>query len=141
MTRHVYPRLGRARLAAALLVLAGSLGLTAVACAPGASAGSGGSGPITAEELRESGAVNLHEAVSKLRPRWLRSRGNRSMTGGVPTELHVFFNDSHLGPVDELRDLHPDGISRVEFLGAAQADALPGPQGVHLQGAIMVYTN
>lgn len=122
------------------LAIAVAFALGSTACSAGSGA-SGGSGPITAEELQESGASNLYDAVQRLRPRWLRSRGDRSMTGSVPTELRVFFNGSHLGRVEELQRMYPDGISRIEYLGASEADVLPGPQGVHLEGAIMVYTN
>lgn len=129
----------RTRTLLGCLLVALVVGFTAGACTPGTGAGSG-SGPITTDELQELGAPNLYDAVQRLRPRWLRHRGDRSMTGSVSTELHVFMDGSHLGTARELRRMVPRGISSLEYLSASEADALPGPQGVHLAGAIMVHS-
>lgn len=111
------------------------------ACASAGGGAGGNPNLITAEQLEASGAANLEEAIQQLRPRWLRTRGARSLDE-LETGILVYFNDSRLGNADEvLRDIPLDGIRRIEYLDSAQAGRLPGAgAGQHVEGAIMVYT-
>lgn len=111
------------------------------ACASGSSANARGSARlITAEELQSSQAGNMFEAIQRLRPRWLRSRGQRSLDA-LGTGILVYFNDSRLGsPEQALSSMPLDGIRRVEYLDSSAAGRLPGAGSGHVEAAIMVYT-
>jgi len=111
------------------------------ACAPASTtSGSGRSDLITREELEETGAGTLYEAIERLRPRWLTLRGQRSLGG--TTDIVVYQNQSYLGSIDVLRQLAPDMVVRVRYLDAATASAsLPGLGSRHIEGAIVIETS
>lgn len=135
----------------AAIVLAAGLLVAMGGCSAGAGGGERDSRALTAEEIQASDANNLYEVIQRERPRWLQSRGSRSMGAGlddddtadIPTEIHVWLNDSHQGEAEQiLSSFPPDGVERIEYLSASEADALGGsPQGVHLDAAIMLYTS
>src|SRR5687767_5288602 len=53
------------------------------------------------EQMRDAGVSDLLEAITRLRPRWLDVRTERSLELG--TMVLVYVNDSRLGGVDALR--------------------------------------
>lgn len=94
---------------------------------------------ITYEELQSSDAQNAYELVQRLRPRWLQSRGSRSLT--MSTGILVFLNDSRLGGLESLRQISKEGIASMRYLDAAQAIAeLPGIGSQHAEAVIVVST-
>ncbi len=122
------------------VVTALALSLVVGACASSGERSGGDSRLLTAEELEASGASDVYEAVERLRPRWLRGRGGRSLDA-LETDILVYFNDSRMGsPEETLRSMSLDGISRIEYLDSARASALPGTGSGHVEAAIMVYT-
>lgn len=110
-----------------------------------ASAGSGGgqspnpyTGPITQQELQNSGTRDLYEAVQRLRPRWLIVRAVRSFS--TETAIVVFQDRLYLGGPDELRRMGIEGVSSIEYIDGATAQAtLPGIKDMHVEGAIVVH--
>ncbi len=121
----------------AVAVLAGVL---AVGCA------SSGNRPervrsdrITREEIVNSGATNLYDAVARLRPQWLIV-ASRSIN--METEIVVFQNDMQLGGTDVLRAIGPElayGLRYVE--GTRAAATMPGlMNGRHIGAVIIVET-
>ena len=92
---------------------------------PGGSVVSANSDVVTREELIGSGAGDLYQAVERLRPLWLRSRGSRSLT--ADTEIAVIRDGSYFGPVESLRSIPANQAFRLEYVDAATvASILPG---------------
>jgi len=79
---------------------------------------------------------NLFDAINKLRPEWLTSRGPVSATDPTPTQPSVFMNGQMLGRLDSLRELQLLDVSEVRYWSAAQASARFGMG--HSRGVIEV---
>jgi hypothetical protein len=95
-------------------------------CASPGEAGQGGaasrsSNAISEEELQEVFVPDLYQAVERLRPRWLQSRGSRSFTGN--TEIAVVQDGIYVGDIEQLRAMQTVGVVRLEYLDAATAAA------------------
>ena len=96
---------------------------------------------LSREEIMETRALNLFDAVQRLRPRWLDVRGGtRSFT--LETEVVVYQNDMLLGGVDNLRQMSPEIAAEIQWVdGTMAAATLPGlSSGRHVSGAIVVRT-
>lgn len=114
--------------------------LSTVGCASTGEGGGRDARLLTQEELQNSQAANVFEAIERLRPRWLRTRGGRSM-GGLDQGILVYLNDSPLGsPEDTLRSLPLDGIRRIEYVDSATVGSLPGAGSGHAEAGILIYT-
>ena len=105
------------------------------ACASAANSRNGGdkSTRLTQEELAATNSANLYDAITKLRPEWLTSRGPTSATDPTPTSVHVFMNGTLLGDVDYLRQVQWTDVNGVRYWDAGQASARFGmghPRGV-----------
>ena len=105
--------------------------LLALGVAGCASAPAGGRVPVansdvvTRQELVESGAGDLYQAVERLRPLWLRSRGIRSFTSD--TEIAVLRDGAYFGDIQSLRTIPTDQAFRLEYADAATvASLIPG---------------
>ena len=88
---------------------------------------------LTQQQLAATNAGTLYEAIQKLRPEWLTSRGPTSVTDATPTQVSVFMNGSLLGKADYLRDMRALDVSEVRYWDAGQASARFGmghPRGV-----------
>ena len=104
--------------------------IVAIFSSSGCVSGSGSSGAdvrrdsnrITAEELQEVPSGNAYDAVSRLRPSWLRSRGtlsvNRTGAGSLP---RVFVDNRDYGSLRSLRDFNVDSVGEMEFVTARDA--------------------
>lgn len=115
------------------LVLATVISLAGCATS-GANRGSSGSRNIlTHEQLATANSDNLFEAIVKLRPEWLTSRGPTSVTDATPTGVDVYMNGSMLGRADVLREMGILDVTEVRYWDAGQASARFGmghPRGV-----------
>ena len=78
---------------------------------------------ITAEELAEPSiaAGNALEAVRRLRPSFLMSRGASSMKNTTAGSVHVSIDGAPLLTVDNLSRLRPSQIAEIRYLNAADA--------------------
>lgn len=88
---------------------------------------------LTREELAKTNSGNLYDAIAKLRPEWLTSRGPTSAADMTPTSVDVFMNGTLLGKADYLREVRLLDISEVRYWDAGQASARFGmghPRGV-----------
>jgi hypothetical protein len=127
------------RFSGALLMLAAALMLSGCA-----STGTKGSGErldlLTREQILSTGATNLYDVISRLRPRWLNVRGARSFN--LETEIVVLQNGMLLGTADALRQLSPELAYEIEWMDGTKASAaLPGlMSGRHIEAAIIVRT-
>jgi len=120
------------RAAALILVLA--LGACAGSAAPG------GVRPnanlITQAEIDQAGPSSAYDLVQKLRPTWLRKRGNTSFS--QDTDVAVYLDGVRMGDRDALRSISSVDIMTLEFLDARRATARYGEG--HTAGAILIKT-
>jgi hypothetical protein len=88
---------------------------------------------LTREQLAAANSNNLYDAIAKIRPEWLSSRGPTSVTNSTPTSVDIFMNGSMLGNADFLKQLGVLDVSEVRYWDAASASARFGmghPRGV-----------
>ena len=76
------------------------------ACATGAGSRSSSASRtmISSAEIAASGGTNAQEIVDRLRPEWLLTRGDASISGDMRQTL-VYLNDQRYGTVAALRDI------------------------------------
>jgi hypothetical protein len=88
---------------------------------------------LTQAQLATTSTSNLYEAIEKLRPDWLTSRGPTSVTNAEPTVPSVYMNGTMLGKVEYLRGMQVLDVTEVRYWDAGQASARFGmghPRGV-----------
>jgi len=88
---------------------------------------------LTQEQLIATNAENLYDAIAKLRPEWVSSRGPTSVTDATPTVASVFMNGNLLGKADYLRQMRAIDVTEVRYWDPGQASARFGmghPRGV-----------
>ena len=122
---------GRSLALAALLASCTLAGCAGAASHTGSSQGR--SAVLTHEELAKTNSDNLYDAIAKLRPEWLTSRGPTSVTDMSPTSVDVYMNGNFLGGADYLRQARVLDVSEVRYWDAGQASARFGmghPRGV-----------
>jgi hypothetical protein len=88
---------------------------------------------LTHEQLAATSSDNLYDAIAKLRPEWLTSRGPTSVSDPTPTQASVYMNGSMLGKADYLREMRVLDVSEVRYWEAGRAAARFGmghPRGV-----------
>lgn len=106
-----------ARVSAVLLSICCSAALGA--CASGGGGGGDDAGPrrdpnlITRAELSEYTFPSTYDAIRRLRPRWLQSRG-----GGAPEAI---LDGTRLGGPDQLRSINVVDIVSIRYLSASDA--------------------
>lgn len=126
--------------ASMLLISVISTGL--LACASGGGAGGGpssGRDVITAEELeRAPGVTNAYEAVERLRPNFLRSRGPQSLRSPTVPPIVVYLDQVRLGLVETLRGITVEAIQQIRHIPARDAQQRFGLD--HTGGVIEVTT-
>ncbi len=98
---------------------------------------------ITQEELERSGAQNLDQAVRKLRPAWLSSRGAVSLGGGAAAvtkeeAMVIYVDGSRRGGMTELQIMPVEQVKEIHFLSADVATIRFGAG--HPFGAIDILT-
>lgn len=103
----------------------GCLVLTASACAGSRGTVESDRSVITGEELASTTAVNLYEAIDRLRPLWLLSGGPRSVV--LETEIAVIVDGSYFGSVQTLRGFPLQGVQEIRHIrdAAEAAAAMP----------------
>lgn len=114
-----------------------ALGLVVHGCAgsgsrPGATRSS--SRVLTAEELTEASELNCYQAVQRLRPGWLRTRGRVSFTSQQGIRLYV--DGMARGYVDEMRSIRATAVAEMRYLSAPEATSRFGTD--HVDGAILI---
>ena len=125
---------------AALLVAA------AVLSAPGCSSATqtGARAPsvsrrvLLADEIGAVPAASAYEAVSRLRPEWLRRRGQISIRDPSAGEVVVYLDGVRFGGPGSLRNIRAESILQMEYLDASDATTRFGTG--HGGGAILVRT-
>lgn len=112
-----------------------------VGCATGggstaATSSSGSGNVITREDLEELQRLNLYQAVQRLRPQWLQTRGLDSFE--QTNEVVVYVDNQQMGGPQELRRLNPVEVGEIRYLDSRQATTQFGRG--HPSGAILVFT-
>ena len=93
---------------------------------------------ITADEIEKSNATNAYEAVERLRPAFLRTRGAQSIQNQQPPTPMIYIDGMRYGPLQTLSSVPAVGIVSIQYLTAIEATQRFGfgNEG----GAIMVTT-
>jgi hypothetical protein len=113
---------------AAAVLLAGC----ATATTPGASERGGGT-VLAREQLAATNSQNLYDAIQKLRPDWLTSRGPTSVSDPTPAVASVYMNGTMLGKAEYLREMRLLDVTEARYWDAGRASARFGmghPRGV-----------
>jgi hypothetical protein len=113
------------------LMLAVALSGCASTGAPRTRSGSGTT--LSKDQLASANSDNLYDAIIKLRPEWLSSRGPVSATDMTLSAVDVYMNGSMLGKVEYLREVRLGDVSEVRYWDAGSASARFGmghPRGV-----------
>jgi hypothetical protein len=76
---------------------------------------------ITAPELVNSGAAHAHEAVQRLGPDYLRTRGPSSVLNPTAMGPAVFVDGVFLGGLDVLADIPIGELARIKYFSAWDA--------------------
>lgn len=120
-----------------LIVFALALGLTG--CASGG--GSGDSAPVTGSsanrivraELEPLAQIDGYQAVERLRPRWLQSRGGSTGSGPI-----FYVDGARRNDLNDLRSFRTADIEGLQFMSAGDASTRFGTG--HADGAILLTT-
>ncbi len=91
---------------------------------------------ITRAEIEEAGPSSAYDLIQKLRPTWLRKRGNTSFT--QDTDLVVYLDGTRMGNRDALRNVSTNYIQSIEYLDSRRATNRFGTG--HVAGAILIHT-
>lgn len=95
--------------------------LTASACATGGMGTSGSRDVITAQDVMQSGAQTAYQAVQRLQPTWLTSRGANSFNGSVGQTPDVYLSGVDMGGVQYLQNVQATDVKEMRFYEPGQA--------------------
>jgi hypothetical protein len=84
---------------------------------------------LSEEEIRAAQLANAYDVIGRLRPHWLRTRGQ-------PGAIRVYYNLSPVGGITALRQISTTGLTSIQFLNGP--DALIRFGRGHEEGAILV---
>ena|SRR3990170_7881838 len=117
------------------------LGAALIGCAPqaGTATRTRNTNVLTAEEIAASQTPTAYDAIRKLRPTFLRTRGpnNFEPGGGVQT-AHVFLDGQRYGDIEALKTMPVSTIREIRYLSASDATTKYGTG--YMNGVIEVYT-
>lgn len=119
------------------------LAMLAVATLLTACVSSGESGPrrsadtISPEEMQQANVRTAYDAVQRLRPRWLITRGAAS-SDGQPAYPVVYLDGVRMGELDQLHQIAALDIRQIRFVNSRDATTRYGTG--HMGGAIVVET-
>jgi hypothetical protein len=99
--------------------------LVCTACSTAAPGSRGSPNLITRQQLEALETMSAYDAIQRLRPTWLQSRGPTSLLSG-PTLPRVHINDSRSRTIDELRSLSVIEVELIEYRNATDATTLYG---------------
>lgn len=94
---------------------------------------------LTAAEIVASKVTDVYQAVTQLRPDFLRRRSNSfTMTPSRPSALSVYLDELPFGNVESLRSVPLERVRIIRYLSPFEAELRWG--GSHPAGAILVTT-
>ncbi|MDP2955713.1 MAG: hypothetical protein Q8N53_04775 [Longimicrobiales bacterium] len=119
-----------------MLAVCLSLGLWS--CASGSQGPSRDRNVISPEEVEAAEVRTAYELIERVRPLWLRSRGDRSTH--LTTEIVVYQDNTMLGDIEMLRAIPIEVVFSVRSLDSAEAGRLAGLGSRHVERVIMIVT-
>jgi hypothetical protein len=84
--------------------------------------------------MREGHFLNAYDAVQALHPTWLAPRGPDSFS--LTAQVEVYYDETHLGTVETLRNVLPSNIAYLRWYNGTQAQQRFGVG--HSNGVIYV---
>ena len=76
---------------------------------------------ITADEIAKSNASNAYDAVERLRPAFLQTRGPQSIQNTAPPTPMVYVDGMRYGALQSLMSLPTISIISIQYLNALDA--------------------
>jgi hypothetical protein len=121
-----------------------SVSLAACASSSGPRTSSQSRDKLTGAELAQTNATSAYDALTRLRPNWLRPPG-MTMTGlqnsGSPQVL-VYVDGSNMGGIAALRTIPSASVTSIEFLDPVKAQSVVRDTGTGVASyVIMVRTH
>lgn len=96
--------------------------LVALGCAGHGAAGSGSTRAVlTAEELGAETLTSAYDAVQRLRPEWLVSRGATSLTRSGGGRVAVYMDGIRFGEADSLHNIRVGDLREIRYLTGSEA--------------------
>ena len=121
------------------VLLAAAAPLALWSCATGTGGPSRDRDVISAAEIESTaGLRSAYEVVERLRPLWLRSRGDRSTH--LTTEIVAYQDNTMLGDVESLREVPIELVDQIRSLDSSEAMRLAGLGSRHVERVIMIIT-
>jgi hypothetical protein len=113
-----------------LIAVAAILGCASASSTPGA-AGPRRANLLTAEEIRAANAdvTNVYDAISRLRPIWLSSRGPTSFGTEGSGYATVFVDGQPYGELLSLRNIPAYHVADIRYYDSAEAGGTFGIKG------------
>jgi hypothetical protein len=96
----------------------------------------GRSDRIVLAEIEATSLSNAFDLVERLRPAWLRPRGQASLSGGGSMEPVVYFENTRMGGPSALRTIDARSVEEIRLIRAADATTRWGTG--HIGGVIQV---
>ena len=93
---------------------------------------------ITKTDLATLQNLSAYQAIARLRPEFLRSRGPSSITLASNAGPSVFVDETYVGGIGVLRDIPVGEVERIKYVAAWDATTVYGPG--HVNGVIEVTT-
>ncbi len=106
-----------------------------IACGAARSGGARNPNLITTDELRALNVSNAYEAVERLRPMFLRTRGVQSATAEAQLPV-VYIDGIRQGGPEVMRTLPLTDVQEIRYISAADATTRYGTN--HTGGAIEI---
>ena len=121
-----------------VMLLALAVGAAACASSPGPQAGTprGSANLITEAELAQYGAQPVRQAIQRLRPNMLRTRGTSSINQRSADVIVVYMGTTRMGSLEVLDQITTNDVREVRYLDAADASQRYGIG--HTSGAIVL---
>jgi hypothetical protein len=105
-----------------IILLAGLVAAVSVSCAPPTTErASRDSNVITSAELVASQATNAYDAVRRLRPNFLNSRGPTTINGAGSGYARVYLDRVLFGDINSLKTLSVNGIREIHYYNGPDA--------------------
>lgn len=108
------------------------------ACASRGGTAPPGGDVITAAEIERISAATAYDAIQRLRPEFLRSRGRSAAGVGNSQTPLVYIDAIRAGGLDTLRGIAAQDVEEIRWLSAADATTRYGPG--HAGGVIEITT-
>jgi hypothetical protein len=93
---------------------------------------------LTAAEIVASRVTDVYQAVTQLRPEFLRRRPHQSMPAFSAVPVRVYLDELAFGTAESLRHIPLERVRLIRYIGPLDADIRWG--GSHPAGAILVTT-